>query len=111
MQVFATDSTASPETEEQKVAATPAPELSSVAPAKEPEVPGPSLTIVLLLITGTRYPFKIDANYLRKREVNVENYDPFAMSVYTLKELIWRAWQDGMKCPLRVIECPATNAF
>ncbi|KAL4792992.1 ubiquitin-related domain-containing protein [Aspergillus venezuelensis] len=86
--------TASPETEEQKVAAIPAPELSSVAPAKEPEVSGPSLTIVLLLITGTRYPFKIDANYLRKREVNVENYDPFAMSVYTLKELIWRAWQD-----------------
>ncbi|KAL4935652.1 hypothetical protein BDV06DRAFT_124047 [Aspergillus oleicola] len=87
-------STVSPVTEEQKVAATPVPELSSDASAKEPEVSGPSLTIILLLITGTRYPFKIDANYLRKREVNVENYDPFAMSVYTLKELIWRAWQD-----------------
>ena len=85
---------ASPETEEQKVA-TPAPELSSDASVKEPEQSGPSLTIVLLLITGTRYPFKIDANYLRKRDISVDNYDPFSMSVYTLKELIWRAWQDG----------------
>ncbi|KAL4759789.1 uncharacterized protein BDW70DRAFT_75899 [Aspergillus foveolatus] len=84
---------ASPETEEHKVAA-PAPELSSDASVKEPEQSGPSLTIVLLLITGTRYPFKIDANYLRKRDISVDNYDPFSMSVYTLKELIWRAWQD-----------------
>ncbi|KAL4754735.1 hypothetical protein BDW72DRAFT_101002 [Aspergillus terricola var. indicus] len=84
---------ASPETEEQKVA-TPAPELSSDASVKEPEQSGPSLTIVLLLITGTRHPFKIDANYLRKRDISVDNYDPFSMSVYTLKELIWRAWQD-----------------
>ncbi|KAL6238103.1 ubiquitin-related domain-containing protein [Aspergillus navahoensis] len=84
---------ASQETEEQK-GATPAPELSSDASVKEPEHSGPSLTIVLLLITGTRHPFKIDANYLRKRDVSVDNYDPFSMSVYTLKELIWRAWQD-----------------
>ncbi|KAL5339012.1 ubiquitin-related domain-containing protein [Aspergillus crustosus] len=89
----ATPSPALPETEEQKVA-TPAPETTSDAATKEPEDSGPSLTIILLLITGTRHPFKIDANYLRKREVNVENNDPFAMSVYTLKELIWRAWQE-----------------
>ncbi|KAL4788711.1 ubiquitin-related domain-containing protein [Aspergillus varians] len=85
--------TVSPETEEPKVA-TSAPEPSSDASVKEPEDSGPSLTIVLLLITGTRHPFKIDSNYLRKREVSVDNYDPFAMSVYTLKELIWRAWQE-----------------
>jgi hypothetical protein len=84
------------ERDEQKVAATAAPDLSSEA-SKEPEESGPSLTIVLLLITGTRHPFKIDANYLRKREVSVENNDPFSMSVYTLKELIWRAWQEGMR--------------
>ncbi|BCS29458.1 uncharacterized protein APUU_71028A [Aspergillus puulaauensis] len=85
--------TVSPETEEQKVAAT-APEPSSDASVKEPEESGPSLTIVLLLITGTRYPIKIDANYLRKRDITVDNNDPFAMSVYTLKELIWRSWQE-----------------
>ncbi|KAJ5587548.1 uncharacterized protein N7459_003313 [Penicillium hispanicum] len=60
---------------------------------KEVEDPGPSLDITLLLTTGSRHPFTIDAKYLRKRSVNVENYDPFAMSVYTLKELIWREWR------------------
>ncbi|KAL2833148.1 ubiquitin-related domain-containing protein [Aspergillus pseudoustus] len=87
--------TLSSETDEQKALAAPVPELSPETSAvKEPEESGPSLTIVLLLITGTRHPFKIDADYLRKRDVSVENNDPFAMSVYTLKELIWRAWQE-----------------
>ena len=56
---------------------------------------GPSLDITLLLTTGSRHPFTIDGKYLRKRSVNVENNDPFAMSVYTLKELIWREWRSG----------------
>ncbi|KAL3470990.1 ubiquitin-related domain-containing protein [Aspergillus californicus] len=85
--------TALPETEEQKVA-TSAPELSSDPAPTEPEDPGPSLTIVLLLITGTRHPFKIDGNYLRKRGIIVDNDDPFSMSVYSLKESIWRSWQE-----------------
>ncbi|KAE8376904.1 ubiquitin-related domain-containing protein [Aspergillus bertholletiae] len=54
---------------------------------------GPSLMITLLLTSGSRHPFKIDGKYLQKRSVNVENHDPFAMSVYTLKELIWREWR------------------
>jgi len=57
---------------------------------------GPSLVITLLLTTGSRHPFAIDGKYLRKRSVNVENNDPFLMSVYTLKELIWREWRSGM---------------
>ncbi|KAJ5370599.1 uncharacterized protein N7496_006691 [Penicillium cataractarum] len=60
---------------------------------KEVEDAGPSLVITLLLTTGSRHPFTIDAKYLQKQSVNVENDDPFAMSVYTLKELIWRAWR------------------
>ncbi|PYH49630.1 uncharacterized protein BP01DRAFT_2388 [Aspergillus saccharolyticus JOP 1030-1] len=60
---------------------------------KEEADSGPHLVITLLLITGSRHPFKIDATYLKKQAVNVENYDPFAMSVYTLKELIWREWR------------------
>ncbi|RHZ59444.1 uncharacterized protein CDV56_106530 [Aspergillus thermomutatus] len=75
---------------------TPVPEPSSDASdaaAKEVEDSGPSLTITLLLITGSRHPFEIDGKYLRKRGVNVESYDPFAMSVYTLKELIWKEWR------------------
>lgn len=59
------------------------------------EDPGPSLAITLLLTTGSRHPFTIDGKYLRKRSVNVENFDPFLMSVYTLKELIWREWRSG----------------
>jgi hypothetical protein len=62
---------------------------------KEVEDAGPSLVITLLLTTGSRHPFTIDGKYLRKRSVNVEDNDPFLMSVYTLKELIWREWRSG----------------
>jgi hypothetical protein len=78
---------------------TPVPEplsdASDAAPAKEVESPSPSLTITLLLTTGSRHPFEIDGKYLRKRGINVESNDPFAMSVYTLKELIWKEWRQG----------------
>ncbi|OJJ50815.1 hypothetical protein ASPZODRAFT_126763 [Penicilliopsis zonata CBS 506.65] len=80
----------------------PTPASASAGPAatdapseavKEVEDAGPSLTITLLLITGTRHQLKIDGKYLRKRAVSVPDHDPFAMSVYTLKELIWRDWR------------------
>lgn len=61
----------------------------------EEEDKGPSLVITLLLTSGSRHPFKINGKYLRKQSINVENNDPFAMSVYTLKELIWREWRPG----------------
>ena len=61
----------------------------------EGEDTGPSLVITLLLTSGARHPFKINGKYLRKQSINVENNDPFAMSVYTLKELIWREWRPG----------------
>lgn len=58
--------------------------------------PGPELAITLLLTTGARHPLRINGRYLRKQEVTVEADDPFGMSVYTLKELIWREWRSGM---------------
>lgn len=64
---------------------------------KEVEDAGPELVITLLLITGARHPFKIDRKYLRRRSVKVDNDDPFNMSVYTLKELIWREWRSGKR--------------
>lgn len=65
-------------------------------PAKETaEEAGPELVITLLLTTGARHPFRIDRKYLKRRSVKVENDDPFNMSVYTLKELIWREWRSG----------------
>ncbi|KAJ6119919.1 hypothetical protein N7523_004199 [Penicillium sp. IBT 18751x] len=80
------------DTEEPKTGAELSEEQSDLE-GKEAEDAGPSLAITLLLTTGARHPFTIDGKYLRKRSVNVENYDPFAMSVYTLKELIWREWR------------------
>lgn len=61
---------------------------------------GPVITINLLLSsTGTRHPYRIDQKYLAKRNVTAENeageFDPFVISVYTLKELIWRDWREG----------------
>ncbi|KAJ5719225.1 hypothetical protein N7493_007680 [Penicillium malachiteum] len=81
------------ETEEPKAGAEVPLEQSDDVEGKELDDAGPSLDITLLLTTGSRHPFTIDAKYLRKRSVNVENNDPFAMSVYTLKELIWREWR------------------
>ena len=72
----------------------PLPDASDAA-AKEVEGSAPSLTITLLLTTGSRHPFEIDGKYLQKRGINVESNDPFAMSVYTLKELIWKEWRQG----------------
>lgn len=56
---------------------------------------GPAVHITLLLTSGARHPYKIDQRYLRKRSVDVEDQDPFNISVYTLKELIWRDWRSG----------------
>ncbi|KAJ5741378.1 hypothetical protein N7533_010787 [Penicillium manginii] len=68
-------------------------EQSEDVSGKEMEDNGPSLDITLLLTTGSRHPFTIDGKYLKKRSITVENNDPFAISVYTLKELIWREWR------------------
>jgi hypothetical protein len=60
---------------------------------------GPVCNITLLLTTGSRHPYKIDARYLNRRNVPIpeENEagqsDPFSISVYTLKELILREWR------------------
>lgn len=82
------------ETHEPKAAAEPSDQSEELG-GKEVEQAGPALVITLLLTTGSRHPFTIDAKYLRKQSVNVENDDPFTMSVYTLKELIWREWRSG----------------
>ncbi|KAL5391935.1 hypothetical protein PMIN02_006404 [Paraphaeosphaeria minitans] len=55
---------------------------------------GPVVVIMLLLTTGARHPYKIDERYLKKRNVTVDDMDPYNISVYTLKELIWRDWRE-----------------
>jgi hypothetical protein len=83
---------------------------STDLPTPMPQTPGfgapsgPVIIINLLLSsTGTRHPYRIDQKYLAKRNVTAENesgdFDPFVISVYTLKELIWRDWREGMLIP------------
>lgn len=62
---------------------------------KESDLAGPTLIITLLLTNGARHPYKIDERYLKKRAVNVDDNNPVNLSVYTLKELIWREWREG----------------
>lgn len=70
---------------------------STDTPAAAPDNSnGPVLVIMLLLTTGARHPYKIDEKYLKKRNVTIEAMDPYNISVYTLKELIWRDWREGM---------------
>ena len=54
--------------------------------------------ITLLLTSGARHPYRIDERYLKKRNVSVEADNPINLSIYDLKNLIWREWRDGEHC-------------
>ncbi|MCJ1477715.1 hypothetical protein MMC13_006388 [Lambiella insularis] len=71
----------------------PATDMPSPVP-RMADLSGPQLMITLLLTTGARHPYKIDEKYLKKRNVSVTDNNPVNMSVYTLKELIWRDWRE-----------------
>jgi hypothetical protein len=64
-----------------------------------PDGTDPAFTITLLLASGSRHPYRIDAKYLARRNVTIPSEndaglpDPFSISVYTLKELILREWR------------------
>ena len=53
---------------------------------------------LLLASTGTRHPYQINERYLNKRNVKAEGqdgtFDPALISIYTLKELIWKDWRE-----------------
>ena len=53
-----------------------------------------SLSITLLLISGVRYPFTINSEYMSRHNVQVTDQDPMQMGVFTLKECIWKEWKD-----------------
>lgn len=104
---------ASPKGKERETAAPPPP---SKEPAQDPTMDiepavddigegassaetAPICNINLLLTSGSRHPYKIDAKYLNRRNVVIpetndkDQPDPFSISVYTLKELILREWR------------------
>ncbi|KAK1256109.1 hypothetical protein MKX07_008368 [Trichoderma sp. CBMAI-0711] len=70
-----------------------------IKPAGSGTDSGPVCNITLLLASGSRHPYKIDAKYLSKRHVAMPDEDengkpdPFSISIYTLKELILREWR------------------
>jgi hypothetical protein len=70
---------------------------STDTPAAVPDNSNGPVVVIMLLLpsTGARHPYKIDERYLKKREVNPEDMDPYNITVYTLKQLIWRDWRDG----------------
>ena len=71
---------------------------------------GPQLVIILLLhSTQTRHPYIINEKYLKKRNIGVADGDPTNMSVYTLKELIWRDWREGQMACDHTEEISKTN--
>jgi hypothetical protein len=71
---------------------------STDTPAAIPDTSNGPVVVIMLLLpsTGARHPYKIDEKYLKKREVTVDDMDPYNISVHTLKELIWRDWREGM---------------
>jgi hypothetical protein len=71
---------------------------STDTPAAVPDASNGPVVVIMLLLpsTGARHPYKIDEKYLKKREVTVDDMDPYNISVHTLKELIWRDWREGM---------------
>ncbi|RFU74527.1 ubiquitin [Trichoderma arundinaceum] len=83
--------------EESAMAIGPAEE--EIKPAGSGAEGGSVCNITLLLASGGRHPYKIDAKYLSRRHVAMPdedasgNPDPFSISIYTLKELILREWR------------------
>lgn len=70
------------------------PSIDTLA-AQPDHTDGPVLVITLLLTSGARHPYRIDERYLKRRNVTVDEMNPYNITVYTLKELIWRDWRSG----------------
>lgn len=60
----------------------------------------PGFQFTLLLLNGLRHKMVVGTEQLRKQNVEVAGGNPMNMSVYTLKELIWRQWKDGKRWTL-----------
>lgn len=77
----------------QSTAIGPSSESAPTQTSKDSGSSGPILMITLLLLSGARHPFNLDASYLAKRSVQVAGNNPYNLSVYKVKELILREWR------------------
>ncbi|KAF1814215.1 hypothetical protein P152DRAFT_264159 [Eremomyces bilateralis CBS 781.70] len=101
----ATDAASAPVTSADKPDEKPIPPTDASTPlptdAPAPETPSPvsplpktPVLITLLLTSGARHAMRIDEKYLGKRSMKAEDGDPFNISVYNLKELVWNEWKE-----------------
>jgi hypothetical protein len=72
------------------------------APPSPPQItPTPTtLTITVLVQSGARHRFVVDPGFLERHLVKSDTgkeilRDPFDMSVWQLKECIWKDWKEG----------------
>lgn len=74
---------------------TPLKDMKTASSPIEPTVA--PLSITLLLISGVRHQFVMDEAYLTRHSVKTGKEalkDPFEMSVWQLKECIWKDWKE-----------------
>ena len=70
--------------------------VPTATPAEQPKPEAaPVIQLTLLFTSGARHAFRFDDKYLAKRNIHPPKHDPYNVSVYTLKELIFREWRDG----------------
>ncbi|KAI9886266.1 MAG: phosphatidylinositol-3,5-bisphosphate 5-phosphatase [Watsoniomyces obsoletus] len=68
-------------------------EAAMAATSSSPTVPT-SVNITLLMISGARQAYRIDDKFMKRHQIHPPGNDVLEISVYTLKELILRDWQD-----------------
>jgi hypothetical protein len=95
------DSTAPPlHDEPANLAAAAAADNIESSPTTPPTAQSSSVRISLLLTSGSRHPMNITKNYLKKRNSMPEDGDPYSLTVYQLKQLIWNDWRSGSFWPI-----------
>ncbi|KAF8421243.1 hypothetical protein EV426DRAFT_575901 [Tirmania nivea] len=70
------------------------PSTDEAARGQQTPAPPKSLSITLLLISGVRYPFIINSEYMSRHNLSVSDQDPMQINVFALKECIWKEWND-----------------
>jgi hypothetical protein len=60
-----------------------------------PSTPQPVVRISLLLTTGTRHAMTLTKGSLKKKGFLPEDNDPYSLTVYQLKQMIFNDWRSG----------------
>ncbi|EPS45620.1 hypothetical protein H072_378 [Dactylellina haptotyla CBS 200.50] len=79
------------ERREEENAITSTPPAAPAAPAPVEDTT-PGIVITLLILSGARSTFTLNPGYLTRH--NVPDTEPLQMTVYNLKECVWRDWKE-----------------